>query len=113
MRFSISSSRRAALAVVVALAVLEVVTRTYLFGASRDLARFATYDQRAASGLRLAIVGNSAVDKGIDPTALGTPAELFTADASEITTWRHMADRYFFAPHRKVDLLLVGFFGST
>ena len=67
--------KRALLLTLLVLVALEIVTRVVLFPASGDFVRFAGYDATAAAlsrspALRVAIVGNSAAEEGIDRTRL-------------------------------------------
>lgn len=118
-----------ALAVAAALLLgLELVTRFYLFDASKDLSRFRSYPARAsrlarADGFRLALVGNSATEEGVDAERLGAElsralgrsvaADEFTADSSHLVTWRWMIERYFWAPEERADLVVLPFFGAS
>ena len=75
---------RALLFVVVVLLAFELVTRLVLFPASKDIVRFASYDAKAAAltethALRVAIVGNSAAEEGIDQARVeaGEPHNVF------------------------------------
>jgi hypothetical protein len=69
--------RRVALGVLLVVAVLELFTRVRLFEMSKDFRRFRGYDARAAAleatgGTRLALIGNSATDRGVDVKTLET-----------------------------------------
>ena len=125
-----SSDRRLAkvAAIVVALWVaLEIVTRTLLVPTSRDLSRFVRYpaDARAliaAPGARLALVGNSTTQAGIDPDALEgllaprwhTPvaARMFAADGAGIDVIHWMVEHEFGRQNLLPDLLVVTFYGN-
>ena len=111
--------------VVATLAALEVVSRVVLVQASKDLRRFRSYPETAhllteAKAFRVALVGNSATDRGVDidgltarlSAPLGRPlrADKFVADASRINDWYHILDRYFWRPGRQADLYLVTFY---
>ena len=113
--------------VVVVLLAFELVTRLVLFPASKDIVRFASYDAKAAAltetrALRVAIVGNSAAEEGIDQArveailtkSLGRPVrvEMFLADASEIVTWNAMLQRYFWSTHAKADVYVINYFAT-
>ncbi len=117
---------RAALALLVVFAGLEAVTRTVLFPRSRDFVRFAAYPERAATlvaepGLRIAFVGNSATQRGLDPgrfvAALPNPAnrpvhvDLFVADASELNTWHYLVKESFWRRDLNPDWFVIHFFG--
>jgi hypothetical protein len=105
---------------------LEVFTRGFLFPRSKDFVRFAGYPERAERlvqqpGLRLAFLGNSATERGLDPEVLKAqlpkaakqPAafDIFVADASMIETWYYMTKKYFWKEQRRPDWLIVHFFG--
>lgn len=105
--------------------VLEIFTRTMLFPHSADFQRFADYPARARAlcalpGFRLAFVGNSATQKGIDPKAMNDilnqgptgPAacEFLLADGSMINTWHFITKRCFWTPGRKPDLIVINYF---
>jgi hypothetical protein len=117
--------RKVWLGLLVLFGLLEVFTRTRLFSMSKDFRRFRTYPERAealvaATGVkRVAFIGNSATDRGVDGRvvegALGaqgvaTKADLFVADQSRIDTWRFVFERYFAAPERRPDLVAVTFY---
>src|SRR5256885_16852245 len=77
MRSSTSSSDRwrVAACLLVAALALEGVPRLLVFPRSKDFRRFAGYDDAArtlvlAPGFRVALVGNSATERGVDPRAL-------------------------------------------
>ena len=109
------------------LVAFELIVRFVLFPASGDFVRFGTYDAQAsaltqADALRIAIVGNSAAEEGIDrprlesllAQRLGKPVrvELFFADGSEIVTWHAMLDHYFWNTGAKADVYVLNFFGT-
>jgi hypothetical protein len=113
------------IAVVAILLVVEVVSRTYLLSASKDLRRFRDYPRAAAAlqqaaGLRLAMIGNSAADRAVDPLLLGdrmtarlgrpVQARKFVADASRVNDWYFIANRFFWEPGNTVDLFVVTFY---
>ncbi len=104
---------------------LEVVSRTVLVEASKDFRRFRTYPAAAQAleaeeGARVALVGNSATDRGVDPdalarglgAALARPAHAFkfVADASRINTWQFILKRNFWDPAHRADLFVVTFY---
>jgi len=114
------------LSLLVLLVVLETITRTVLFPMSLDFGRFGSYGQRAdalqsQAGLRVAFIGNSATEAGIDvgvlKDTLSTSGvlvpniELFLADGSGINTWRSMMNRYFWQRGNAPDLIVITFFG--
>jgi hypothetical protein len=127
--FSSSQNRflAAAVALLLALMMLEAVTRLLLYPASRDFVRFASYPGRARNlvsqpGLRVALIGNSAIEEAVDlawvkenlqAQGLGPiDLDMFLADGSGITTWRFMMERYFWRPGLKPDLFVVTYFES-
>src|SRR2546425_12762819 len=80
MNLSTSSSSlnpllKLALILVALFIVLEVITRTVLFPMSLDFGRFASFGERAdklqsRAGLRVAFIGNSATEAGVDVDVL-------------------------------------------
>jgi hypothetical protein len=111
--------------VLATLVLLEIVSRVVLVDASRDLRRFRSYPQMArdlgrSPALRVALVGNSATDRGVDAGllaarltgSLGQPlqAGTFVADASRINDWYHILDHYFWRPGVPADLFVVTFY---
>jgi hypothetical protein len=118
-------ARRVAIGVIVFLLVLELFTRFRLFQMSKDFRRFESYPARArtlvetAGPLRLAFIGNSATDRGVDARVVdatlagaGHPArsDLFVADQSRVDTWRFILERYFAAPGLRPDMVVVTFY---
>jgi hypothetical protein len=108
--------------------VLEFITRTVFFPMSLDFRRFAAYPERAdalqsQAGLRVAFVGNSATEAGVDvdvlkdtlstSNVLVPSVELFLADGSAINTWRSMMNHYFWKRGNAPDLVIVTFFGPN
>ena len=108
--------------------VLEVITRTVLFPMSLDFGRFASYGERAdalqsRAGLRVAFIGNSATEAGVDVDVLKNTLsaqdvlvpsiELFLADGSGINTWRSMMNQYFWKRGNAPDLVIITFFGPS
>ena len=125
-----SSNHRAVWGVVFGVALLlcllEVFTRTVLYRMSTDFARFPGYLGQAvalsqSAGLRVALIGNSATEEGVDQAALAsllsqgrqgpTDVTIFTADSSEIITWRAMATDLFWRHGTQPDAIVVTFFG--
>jgi hypothetical protein len=116
--------RRVALALLAIALVLEVVTRTKLFSSSKDFRRFRGYDARAEKlvagpGPTVALIGNSATDRGVNLPVLerafgegghAAHADLFVADQSRINTWRFILERYFARPERRPDLVVITFY---
>lgn len=102
--------------------LMEVFTRTKLMRMSKDLVRFADYPAQAAalaqdSGVRVAFVGNSAVERGIDPVIVTAASEglpfhqaIFLAHGSHINTWHYMLNRYFWTPGNHADLIVITFY---
>jgi hypothetical protein len=118
---------RIAASLVAVLLLLELFTRAVLLPQSRDYVRFDAYPGQAAelsaySGLRLAFLGNSATQRGIEPDlfvqSLANPGRepvhvgFFLADASEIHTWYFLAKHLFWNEGRKPDWTIVTFFGG-
>jgi hypothetical protein len=118
-------ARRVWLGLAAIFVLLEIFTRTRLFSASKDFRRFRGYPARAealiaSTGVtRVAFVGNSATDRGVDARVveatlgeLGRPtrADLFVADQSRIDTWRFIIERFFAAPELRPDLVVVTFY---
>ena len=113
------------LGLLVFLGALEIFTRVSLHDRSKDFRRFGGYPAKAAAlvatanAQRIAFIGNSATDRGVDPRVVeaalarnGRPAaaELFVADQSRIDTWRYIFERYFARPERNPDLVVVSFY---
>jgi len=107
---------------------LEVITRTVLFPMSLDFGRFASYGERAdalqsQAGLRVAFIGNSATEAGVDVDVLKDTlstndilvpsVELLLADGSGINTWSSMMNHYFWKRGNAPDLVIITFFGSS
>lgn len=100
---------------------LEVFTRAYLYPNSVDFSRFATYPERArdlahSPGVRVAMIGNSATEKGLDTAVLrdelkrrGVKASVdkFIADSSHVDEWYYMLKRYFFDPGNVPDVFVI------
>jgi hypothetical protein len=119
---------RLVLVLLVVCAGLEIVTRALLLPRSRDFARFATYPARAEElvgrdGLRIAFIGNSATQRGLDPglfvAGLPNPAgrpihvDLFVADGAEVNTWHYMVKQSFWRRDLNPDWFVVTFFGNA
>jgi hypothetical protein len=117
--------RKVWLGVLLFVAALEVFTRVSLHDRSKDFRRFAGYPARAealvatGNARRIAFIGNSATDRGVDPRVVEatlarngrpTAAALFVADQSRVDTWRYIFERYFARPERKPDLVVVTFY---
>jgi hypothetical protein len=117
--------RRVWIGLLLVFALLELGTRVRLFNMSKDFRRFRTYPARARAlvadpaPFRVALIGNSATDRGVDRQAFeaglaaaGRPgrADLFVADQSRIDTWRFVFERYFAAPGLHPDLVVVTFY---
>lgn len=112
------------LALLLIFGALEIFTRTRLFNSSKDFRRFAGYPEKARhleqrDGVRLALMGNSATDRGVDlPTLQNTfaaagahvSADLFVADQSRINTWQFMLQKYFVTPGIRPDWVVVTFY---
>jgi hypothetical protein len=119
---------KVAWAIGILMLILDLVCRKTIFPMSLDFARFSDYAAQSDrlqlhSGLRVAFVGNSATEEGIDVSLLkdtiksnGVPApqvELFLADDSRISTWRPMMQHYFWSRGNAPDLIVVTFFGNA
>jgi hypothetical protein len=101
--------------------VLEVFTRVYLYPNSVDFSRFATYPERArqladGSGARVAMIGNSATEKGLNTAVLrdeinrrgvNVSVDKFIADSSHVNEWYYMLKRYFFDPGNVPDVFVI------
>ncbi len=121
MSSSTSNFRRAfaiAILVLLAFALVEVVTRRVLFASSKDIKRFSTYGARAAKLVRddkpsIAFVGNSITERGVDPAViandLGVRADVFTADDSHLNTWTWIVRMLFWKQQRTPDVLVITF----
>ena len=133
MNLSTSSSSlnpllKLALILVALFVVLEAITRTVLFPMSLDFGRFVSYGERAdalqsQAGLRVAFIGNSATEAGVDVDVLKDTlstngvlvpsVELFLADGSGINTWRVIMNHYFWKRGNAPDLVIITFFGPS
>ena len=117
--------RKVWLGLLVLLAAMEILTRVSLHDRSKDFRRFAGYPAKAAAlvatanAQRIAFIGNSATDRGVDPRVVEaalarhgrpTAAELFVADQSRVDTWRYIFERYFARPERTPDLVVISFY---
>jgi hypothetical protein len=125
---SLNPLLKLALIVLALFIVLEVITRTVLFPMSLDFGRFASYRERAdalqsQAGLRVAFIGNSATEAGVDVDVLKDTlstndvlvpsVELFLADGSGINTWSSMMNHYFWKRGNAPDLIVITFFGPS
>jgi hypothetical protein len=119
---------RLVLVLLVVFVGLEIVTRALLLPRSRDFVRFAGYPRRAeelvhADGLRIAFIGNSAIQRGLDPTQfvaqLPNPTrrpvhvDLFVADGAEVNTWHYLMKRAFWQRDLNPNWFVVTFFGNA
>ncbi|HMJ11793.1 MAG TPA: hypothetical protein VK524_10295 [Polyangiaceae bacterium] len=104
---------------VAALLALEILTRWKLFSASKDLSRFGTYPERArtlaaAKGKRVAFIGNSLTERGIDAErfgrATGVASDVFVADGSHVNTWYWIIEREFWKQGLKPDWIVMNFY---
>jgi len=111
--------------VLLVLAMLEIFSRAVLVGSSKDLRRFREYPAvaralGAAPARRVALIGNSATDRGVDPALLsreltarvgtGVEARKLVADASRINDWYYILNRFFWQPGVAADLYVVTFY---
>lgn len=109
------------------LAILEGLARVILVPASLDLGRFRSYEARAAALVagprpRVALIGNSATERGVDVGLLrraweartGEPlsVDMFVADGSAIGTWYWIVAKEFWKPGRHPDLLIVTYYDA-
>jgi len=118
---------RVALVLLLFFGIVELFMRLVLFEISKDLRRFQLYPSRAAQlhaapKLRVAILGNSASEAGIDIAAfqkglaaqkIAVSSDIFLADSSQINTWQHIANHLFWVPARAPDVLVVPYFGTS
>jgi hypothetical protein len=126
MILSTSNSKisKIVLLLVFLLLAVEVLVRYFLFDTSKDFSRYSTYEERARvlahqPGLRIAFVGNSMTEMGIDlsvfrdalrNTGIGqVSAEMFVADGSEVVTWYYMLQHLFWKRGYSPDLIIVLF----
>ncbi|MFT3769751.1 MAG: hypothetical protein QM820_30305 [Minicystis sp.] len=117
---------RKILAVLAILAAgLEVVTRLALVPSSKDLRRFAAYPAEAralaaAPGIRLAFVGNSLTERGVDlailreslreEASIEAGAGMFVAHGSHLNTWRSITEHEMWKQGISPDLLILTFY---
>ncbi len=106
-------------------ALIEVGARVLVVRASHDLSRYQTYPNKArqlsqAASPRVAFVGNSATDEGVDANQIATEwkakgfdasTDLFVADDSWIETWENIIERYFWNADCKPDVIVINHFG--
>jgi hypothetical protein len=107
------------------LLLVEAAARLWLIPASKDLSRFPGYPPEARAlaatpGLHVALIGNSATERGVDPEQLArvlserlqqpVHAAMFVGDSAEICTWYWMVERIFFAQRIRPDLVVINFF---
>lgn len=104
------------------LAGLELVTRSVLFRASKDLDRFRGFPARvmtlmAEPGPHVVCVGNSITEHAIDADALGAElsasVEVFTADSSHINTWTWMVRSLTWNRGLSPDVLVLTFHDAS
>jgi hypothetical protein len=116
---------RVGLMVLVVLIGIEAAMRFVLLPNSRDFETISSFTRRAIElsqkeEQRLAVVGNSAVNAGIDARQLadrlavrgatGWRAGTLPADDSSMVDWYCITDRYLWNAGRDVDVLVVCFF---
>ncbi len=119
---------RLVLVLLVVFVGLEIVTHEVLLPRSRDFARFLSYPRRAeelvhADGRRIAFIGNSATQRGLDPRQFvaglpnraGRPVhvDLFVADGAEINTWHYLMKQAFWRRDLNPDWFVITFFGNA
>ena len=114
-----------ALVVVLCFIGMECFTRIVLIPRSLDLERLKTqYPARATEllrqpGIRIAIIGNSASDDGIDAGLVqdtlrksrlsGVSVRKFPVDDTTVVDWYYIANHYFWRGAGKPDLIIVTF----
>jgi hypothetical protein len=124
----IPKSLRVLVVTLLVLLLVEGVTRTVLFRASKDINRFRTYPQRAKTlnaqaDLRIALIGNSATQRGVDTElfsktigdVMGIPnyTDMLVADSSKVSTWRYILKRFFWDQNVKPDLIVINYYGRN
>jgi hypothetical protein len=111
-----------------ALVLLEAVTRTVLVPVSKDLQRLETHPARAralaaAPSPRIALVGSSTTERGVQPALLArewqaatgraASVDMFVADGSGVSTWYWMIGHDFWKLGLHPDLLVVTYHGDA
>jgi hypothetical protein len=108
---------------------IECFTRLVLIPRSADLNRLSIqYPSRAQQlmekdGLKIAFIGNSALDAGVDATIVQETlkkagigpvnVQLFPVDATGILDWHFIINHYFWSNGRKPDLIIIPFFSQN
>ena len=107
---------------------IEYVVRTRLLPASKDLSRLEPYASRAKElgrqkGVRIAIIGNSATEHGVDPRTfqqrlqtLGVSpvaADVFPVDGANVVDCYYVLNHYFWRDGIKPDLIILLFHFSN
>jgi hypothetical protein len=116
-----------ALMLALAMVLLEAVTRVLLVPTSKDLMRFETHPARAralaaAAPPRIALIGNSTTERGVQPdllarewqqrTGRAASVDMFVADGSGVSTWYWMVSHDFWKPGIGPDLFVVSYHGD-
>jgi hypothetical protein len=103
---------------------IELVTRVVLVPKAADLCRLVDYHVRARKfvqeeGLKVALVGNSALDAGVDANILQEAlvksdigraiVQSFPVDDTRIVDWRYIINDLFWRGPNKPDLIVIPF----
>src|SRR4051812_18613390 len=118
--------RHSLFAVLALLALLDLGVRFIVFPRySLDFARFLAFPERASAlsrqeGLSIALIGNSALEQGVDLQAFkrawparslpAVSADEFPVAGSAVDTWYFVLNRYFFRPHHRPSFFVILFF---
>jgi hypothetical protein len=133
MNSSTSSSSKSgvgtvAVVLLLVLVALDGITRMVMFPASHELTRLTSYPESARTllsqpGLRVALIGNSAKDEGVDLSLVrdllrakgfgDVNLATFLASNAGITSWRFMAERYVWQSGLTPDLVVITYFESN
>src|SRR5262249_22184595 len=107
---------------------LDYFTKVKLFYSSKDFRYFSSYPARAETlrkspGLKIALVGNSITDRGVDPELLGQElsrqlnypvhVEKFVADGSQVNTWYYIIKRYLWSSPNRPDYIFINYWGES
>lgn len=119
---------RVILMVILFIAAMEGFTRTTLVRMSKDLRRFKEFDGAAERlvhrpGIRIALIGNSATDRGVEHEVIERRLETlglnevhvdrFVADSARAQDWYYIVKEYFVRAERRPDLFVFTFFGAN
>jgi hypothetical protein len=118
---------RTAIVIVLALGGLDMVVRYVLLGKSADYANIGDFPRRRDRLLhtterKIAVLGNSAVNAGVDPKLLGVSlaahgagsfhCEAFPADNAQIPEWYAIPQKYFWSVGGSPDVIIICFFNN-